>query len=306
MKPTLRRLTGDRQIDEIMRAFIGALEAALPNRILSVSLSGSMANGTAVAASDIDGVVVLGGSIADNDIARFAEIVQDCSLDAGVHLDFALRSQDALLSQGELPAKRASRTLIYGDDSSTAVPAMSIGQYILLVMRGSFSCLRHFRGLTGQLHYPLPYPDPEGEFFGYERRGYRSLTGWDEPGTKALVNGLTLASTTIVGIRTGHGVVSRHDSVTAYRERIGDRWSRLIESAYARCRAVWGYRVPRAPADRAELRRLCAQVPAFENYYLRVCHEHLRVELSSHDAGRRLQAQETLALLDFGGGTSVE
>lgn len=298
MQITLLRSMGSPRVDEIVCSFIAALEAALPGRVRGTWLSGSVADGTAVSGSDVDGLVVFKGTLSDEEAERFSQVERDCSRAAGVLLDFLPKGEDALIAQGELPAKRASRTLAYGDDPAVPIPAMSVETYTHLMMRGSFTCLRHFRGSPRTLRYPLTSPDPEGEFLGYERRGFRDLDGWRLPGTKALVNGLTLAASTIVGIRTGHGVVSRRESVTAYRERIGDQWTGLIEEMYDWCRTRWGYQVPEDVADRAHLRRLCQHVLPFENYYLGVCRDHLTRQLS--DDALRCQALETMQRLDFG------
>jgi hypothetical protein len=300
MNISLLRSTGSSRIDEIVCSFIAALEAALPGRVRGISLSGSVANGTSVSGSDVDGLLVFKGALADEEAERFSQVARDCSRAAGVLLDFLPRGEDALIAQGELPAKRASRTLIYGEEPVNPIPPMSVETYTHLMMRGSFLCLQHVHGSTQTLRYPLDYPDPEGEFFGYERRGFRDLDGWRLPGTKALVNGLTLAASTIVGIRTGHGVVSRRESVTAYRERIGDQWTGLLEEIYDQCRTRWGYLVPEDAADRARLRRLCEQVLPFENHYLQVCREHLTRQLSGDDHAMREPAGETLRQLDFG------
>jgi hypothetical protein len=295
----LRRSTGDQYIDEILRSFIAALKGELPGRIRGVSLSGSLANGSAVPGSDVDGLVLFKGRLADDEAARFTQIMRSCSRRADVLLDFLPKGEDALMAVGELPAKTASRTLISGDDPADPIPPMSVASYTHLMMRGSFSCMRHPRGSAKLLRYPLDFPDPESEFFGYERRGFRDVDGWRLPGTKALVNGLTLAASALVGIRTGHGVVSRRESVSAYRERIGDRWTGLLESIYDRCRAVWGYTVPDDLADRAELRQLCSQVLEFENHYLRVCQEHLTGQIAGNDPALREQARETMEQADI-------
>lgn len=301
MNVALLRSTGRPRIDEILGGFIAALEAALPGRVRGISLSGSVANGTAVSGSDVDGLILFKGTLDDDEAARFSQVARLCSRRSGLLLDFLPKGEDALVAQGELPAKRASRTLIYGEEPPIPVPAMPVEVYTHLMMRGSFQCLRHFRGSPETLSCPLAYPDPDGEFFGYEQRGLRDHGGWRLPGTRALANGLTLAASTLIGIRTGHGVVSRRESVSAYRERIGDQWSDLLEEIYVRCRSSWDYRVPDDAEGRARLRRLCERVLPFENHYLQMCREHLKRQLAGDDSTLREQARESMRLLSFGG-----
>lgn len=115
------------------------------------------------------------------------------------------------------------------------------------------------RGGQSPLAVPLSYPDPAGEFFGYERHGLRSFAGWDLPGTKAVVGGATLAATTLVAITTGQGIVRAGDAITAYRASIRDDWSAWLEQLYECCKRSWAHQILAGAEERRQLRELCRQ-----------------------------------------------
>jgi hypothetical protein len=110
--------------------------------------------------------------MSDRETSRFHKLRRYGSVLAGRFLDFAPVSEEELFSRGRLPAKTASFVLIAGEDTRDRWPAESAAAHLHYPMRGSYFYLGHFRGSQGPLTYPLTYPDPDGEFFGYERRGY--------------------------------------------------------------------------------------------------------------------------------------
>lgn len=129
-------------------------------------------------------------------------------------------------------------------------------------MEDSWFYLAHLHGGSFPLRYPLAYPDPDGEFFGYERNGLKTLQGWNRPGTKALVGGVTLAASTLVGIRTGVAIVRSVDSVTAYQVKISDASAPWIVVLYRQAKQHWSYLIPPDPAERRVLRDVCARTLA--------------------------------------------
>jgi len=282
--------TTDRSLAEVL----ARLEAAFPDRVRSFYLSGSVVDLTSVGTSDIDGLVLLKDSATEEEHARFADVVRECSLSHRVLFDFALRGEMELLAEGELPAKKAARVLLAGEDIRDRIPEMPVEQYARLTMRGSLFYLRHMRGSQAPLRRPLTYPDADGEFFGYERDGLRGLHGWSGSGTKALLGGLTLAATTLVAIQAGVGVASRRESVLAYSALVGGEWSAFLLEVYARCRGEWGYLIPESSADRAQLREMCRRVVAFENHYVSVSREYLCRQVAQ---GGNAQLAELLAQL---------
>lgn len=91
------------------------------------------------------------------------------------------------------------------------------------------------------------------------------------------------------------------DSVTAYREKIGDAWSPWIAELYQQAKQHWAYLVPADPSERRVLRDICARTLAFENQYLLACRDYLEAERRQPDPERRRLAADGLSKVDFRG-----
>lgn len=295
----LSQSTGAAHIDDLLVAYLTQLNERFSDRLRSVYLVGSVADGTADQMSDVDGIAVLTGLPSSEHQQIFKLTTSDWSARSNTLLDLVLQGDEHLFTRGALPKKAASWVLIYGEEIRDRIPPLSVEQYTDAIMRGSFSCLRHTRGAPDALTYPLTYPDPDGEFFGYERNGFREFDGWRSAGTKALVNTVSLATTTVVAMRTGYCATSRRDSFVAYRERIGGRWAPFLENLHALCRNAWSYRVPEDVEGRRQLRRICHDVLEFENEYLLACIRYLRSQRSPEADGMAARAAETLVQIRY-------
>jgi hypothetical protein len=101
------------------------------------------------------------------------------------------------------------------------------------------------RKAAEHLTFPLSYPDPDGEFFGYDQWGlfYGDPYGYG-PGIRTLVNAVTMNATAIVALKAGQQVGKKSLSVGAYRRYVGDEWSDFLEQVYTTCKAQWQYQLP--------------------------------------------------------------
>src|SRR5262249_16791240 len=128
-------------------------------------------------------------------------------------------------------------------------------------------CTSILRG-CGNLALPLCYPDPNGEFFGYDRV---CIPAWYPVGTthgfKELIAAVTRISTCLIAARTGHVVVGKAASVANYRELIGDEWSAFLGHLLEEVRHS-NYCVPDSHEHRATLRELCRLTLGWENAFL--------------------------------------
>jgi hypothetical protein len=142
---------------------------------------------------------------------------------------------------------------------------------------------------------PLTYPDPAGEFYGYERK---RIAAWYpvevESGTKELVTGMVRATTAVLALQAGEYVVGRADAVELYAAIIGDEWSEYLQTLYGRCKRQWQYRVPVDRRDRALLQELCHRTLDFENHYFALYRTYLLGPLASSESGDCLFAAEQL------------
>ncbi len=121
--------------------------------------------------------------------------------------------------------------------------------------------------------YPLMYPDPAGEYYGYERWGTYLGERTFGPGVRSLVTSVTLIASCCVMMESGQLVASKQESVLAYQTYVGDEWTEFVGQVYAQCKQDWHYQLPRTAKARSVFRCLCAKMLDFENHFLGHCRQ---------------------------------
>jgi len=265
--------TGDQRADTLLQGTIGVVETCFPGRIRGYYLVGSYANGSAVASSDLDIVVVFKHAFEGDEQARCRHLTHHCSLISPIRLDLAPRCEAELFQTGSVSLKLASQ-LLYGEDIRAVVPIEPLDEYLPQVLFGFFFYTALLRGEPEHLMYPLDYPDSHAPFYGYERWGL-FLADQLAVGLRTLVNSMTLAATFLVGVHAARHVGSKRDAIEAYKVTIADSWTGLLQDVYSMCKQRWAYRVPETPADQADLRQLCQRILGFENYILDQCRGYI-------------------------------
>ncbi len=264
-------------IDRILREIIEVVERHLPGRIRGYYLVGSYAVGEAVATSDIDMLVVFKNSLDSEEKQRFAPIVEECKPLSPVAVDLTPVGEAQLFRVGGVRFQTAS-LLMYGEDIRAAVPKKPIEAHIRDSMYAQYRLLARVRGNPPILTFPLDYPDPTGEFYGYDCRQMCLLDGTSHAGIKDLVLNVLCPAEALILLKAGNYVVGgnwKSECVTQYRIWINDEWTELVQAMNEFCRKQWAYLVPAAAADRQYLRRLCEQALGFENHFLARYKEYL-------------------------------
>jgi hypothetical protein len=110
---------------------------------------------------------------------------------------------------------------------------------------------------------PLEYPDPAGEFFGYDGR-IRSVVLSPQQPLRGLVALVARTAIAFVAVRSGKFCTSREEYLRLFREAASGPSAELVEHVVRRCRGDWRYEVPTEPGSRAELCDMCREVLEFE------------------------------------------
>ena len=284
--------TGIAAIDRIIRGIVTLFEASFAGRVRGYYLLGSYADGSAVAISDVDLILLFADALTPAERARALRLIDGCALLSPTRLDITLADEATITSEVVL---LRDGLLVYGADTRASLPLPPLVDYT----RETLDAARHFvrRILRGveRLDYPLAYPDPTGEFFGYDTI---RIPEWYPPetqrGLKELVTTVTRMARASLALRAGRYSGSKGGSAAAYRDAIGDEWSDLVEGIYTNGKLRWGYAVPTAPEERRVLRDLCRQMLAFENAFLARYRAYLLDLLRSDDAHERAYARATL------------
>jgi Nucleotidyltransferase domain len=284
--------TGNSRVDECLRAFIALIEVVFPQRMRAYYLLGSYADNTAVPTSDVDLFVVSKEPLNPAEHELYGRIAHQCSLLAGILFQTGVVDEAHL---GGRPDLATSRLFVYGEDVGDRIPPLQPGDSARKALSSAVHVLCELHDQPPPLAVPLTYPDPEGEFFGYERNGMPAPGGWNGPGTKKLINAVSMAAGALVAIQCGQAVMRRSDCVAMYRSQVGDVWSDFVEQVCAFRTPETGYAMPVDGDQRKRLRRFCAEMPAFENHFLQRYGEYLLAQLDSRDDVQKRWAVEQLA-----------
>ena len=79
-----------------------------------------------------------------------------------------------------------------------------------------------------------------------------------------------------------------------YKKYINDEWTVLLEAAFEKIRKQWEYQIPENRDERQQLREICRQALAFENYFLIIYKDFLLTELRDAEDKDKLLAVKRL------------
>lgn len=285
--------TGSVRIDGALRALVAACAVALPGRLRAAYVTGSYADESALASSDLDIALVLAGCVAAEERGATERVIEAVAQQCGVELDASVISEDEL-ARGVSPLLKLGGRCVWGEDRREAMPLIPIEQWARERMHAAFWLIVNIFGRPTPAMLPLGYPAAADEFFGYTRRTVRLPDGREVPCTRDLIRVTGWAATALVALRGRAYIARKREMPAAYRQHIGDKHAALHEELARWCRAEWGYLLPKNAADRAWLRELCARTLAFENRFLAEYREWVLGELRGADAEARQAARRML------------
>jgi hypothetical protein len=279
--------TENERANLVLRATIGIFVQAFPGQIRACYIEGSYADQSAVFTSDIDLVIVLKGD-ASGELERAEALAQHCCVLSAVELDIGVADENKLAA-GVPPYFKMGSMLVYGEDIRNSLPLVPLSQWTRDRMHSSLWRTVHLFNRPVVIRYPLDYPDPTGEFYGYDLRKLRLPGGEEVNCTRDLIRLTGWSATALLAYRAGRYVTRKSECHRAYQESFQDEWGQLLEDIYVYCRGKWRYLLPTDPAERSKLREICARTLAFENYFLLIYKEFLLSELQAEDEeGRRM------------------
>jgi hypothetical protein len=287
--------TGHQQVDEVICGMIGVFEMLFPNRIRCYYLVGSYVDDSATPVSDIDIRIIFKGAFEPGEEERMLQVRHYCRLMSPIALDCPLLSEERIWHDEkwlhEPLGIQSDGRLLFGEDIRHTFTEPDFGAYLENVTAVPVNRFARIRSQS-PLVFPLNYPDPDGEFYGYD-----DWIGPDwarEASIKGLVHMVGFAATCLIGFQSGRMVTKKSEWLDIYKESINDEWTPLLEAIYTRCKEDWSYRIPDNEAERGYLRELCRQVLGFENYYLTQYRVFLQGKLEAGDGREQAFAQKRL------------
>lgn len=285
----------------LLRSVVGAFEAAFPGRVRGYYLAGSYAEGTSTPTSDVDIDIIFraDGRRVRHEGLRSAQLlnsliaISPIELNAGCTWERELLASvapDAVVDDGSIPRRvylKLAKPLLYGQDIRDRVTLPSLEAWTHWLFQDVLWYMGQLREGAWELSYPLAYPAPGGEFFGYDGTSRRGRDGTMYRSTRGLVRTVHQAACALIALRSDHYVVRKDEVARSYREAVGDEWSAHIEEVDRVCRVENDYLVPLDHRARHRLRDVCGASLAFENYVIDVARVHARkvVETRLHSTG---------------------
>lgn len=253
--------------DQLIEAVLNLIDLFFPERVRACYLIGSYGDGTAVPHSDLDLIVIFKGQCLPGEADRLRQLRQIASQLTGMRLDLAPRCEAHLLTNGSTGLKLGGK-LVFGDDIRTQIPWEPIEQYQQDARQAFLNYQHDIRGKSDAILRPVTAPDPDGEFFGYERFGIWHGGDQFEPGTRLLINLVCIGATVSLAYLHGARAGSKRQAIKLYQELIGDEWSNWLAELYQLAKVDLGYEIPADTAVRHQLRQLIQKTPNFENLIL--------------------------------------
>jgi hypothetical protein len=269
------------------------LRTAFPGRIRSLYLLGSRALGREIASSDIDLAVVFREEAGPDNRRELAQWVEGERQGGGPPLDAAVL-ETRELADGVRPYLKIAR-LLAGEEVLRDLPLKPLPELVAYLAHLAAHFIWAVHGRPAQLRYPLDYPDPAGEFFGYERQGIRTGDNQYVPGFAQLVNSVTCVATFRLAHLGGKIIYNKSMAPGTYARCFpDDPWVGLVRDVYDLGRVRWQGEIPPDGPDRRRLAELGHETLAFENEGLGACLRLLPGWVALEDPDLRKRARSII------------
>jgi hypothetical protein len=281
-----------------LAALYAHLQQRFPQRIVGAYLFGSQADATAVDTSDIDFCLVVDSPDRNELLADVRDEGLSFAREKRIaRLDLIVFDKHKLLADGQFRIKSCSQHA-FGEDIRSAMPDLPFDAYLRAYSHAPIVYMVNVLRRAEWVSWPVGYPDPAGPYFGYDMNRFPPTL---EPvaNIKALVSTVCWIASVLVSFRSGQSVASTREAVIRYRAVIDDAWAPFVEEVHSFGKYTLGYLVPTSDEDQARLRRICAEMPDFENHYLDHYRDYLLAEARSRDHGARLGAAQRFAEVRF-------
>lgn len=214
----LHNTTGSERVDTVLRGIIGIYEAVFPGRVRGYYLEGGYADGVGIATSDIDLEIVFKDELQEDERSKAPQIGESCALLSAVELDCSITDEKEL-SSGVVPIFKKS-VPIYGEDVRGKFPLMSLDKWTTSRMHAAYWLTINIYHRPESAIYPLTYPDPDGEFYGYDNRTLRLPDGSEVNCTRNLVRTTGWIASALLAYKAGKMLATKRECFQLHHEHL--------------------------------------------------------------------------------------
>ncbi len=296
MNIQLLHTIGKSYVDETVADVVQQFEQAFPARVRGYYLLGSYADGCAVVGSDIDMYVLFKETfLTSKEAIQAKQLAATCAKKCILRLDISVVDEQTLPNYQSIMrvALKRNSILYFGEDTRPSMTLPDRAAYTRDITDGVIEFLLYLHR-SKSVTYPVSYIDPNGEFYGYDNMTKLSfdVAALYYPPAKAdnvyyaireLVECACRMASALLVFKTGTFVGMKRTSAEAYNKEIHDEWSPFLAAMFEKGKMQWMYGIPEREEEQAELRELCRQMLAFENYYLQHYRTYLLALLASED-----------------------
>ncbi|MEM9908903.1 MAG: hypothetical protein AAF921_28240 [Cyanobacteria bacterium P01_D01_bin.44] len=299
---TLAYSTSFPKIDQILQGVIEIYQKVFPGRIRGYYLQGSYGSKSSIPNSDLDLYVIFKENFHNpEEVIKAASLGQSCAQISSVLLEIKPGSEAALSRSEQAGIAlnfKHSTQFLYGQDIRDRVPTPSSADWLRWAMHAPQTSLLVTRAAEC-LTFPLDYPDPQAEFYGYEHQTMPGTDGIEQPSSKWLISTVSWIATALVALKTAQYVGSKREAVELYKTYINDEWTNLIEQVYELCRNRWHYMIPTQEADRQTLRSMCQDALRLSNSFLSRYRRFILRELDEKQPKHQMLTLKMLARIIY-------
>ena len=282
----------------LLYKIVDSFTSAFPERICATYIQGSYADDTQIETSDIDLLIIFKDSFQHDEQQRAESLIQQYVAESTFELDIELVYEQSLV-EGISPTFKYGSRLLSGEDIRDNFPLVSLKTWTRDRMHSSLWRTAHLFHRSGSIAYPLNYPDPQSEFYGYDARLLKLPDGRKVHCTRDLIRLVGWSATAILAYKKGVYVARKSECHTLYKAHFDDEWGKLLQDVYELCREKWNYLIPEDEDERRLLRNICERTLMFENHFLRIYKEFVIEELRGDDEQGRREAEQVLLRVDY-------
>jgi len=289
----LVNLTHNNPVNAILQNIVETFETKFPERIRAYYVEGSYADASNVTTSDLDVLLVCKERFEDNEAQKAEQLARTCEAESRLELDIEWIDEQSL-AHGVSPTLKLGSSFIYGEDIRDTLSLMPIEEWTRDRMHSSLWRTVHLCNRPSLVRYPLTYPDPQGEFCGYDARMLRLPNGQEVHCTRDLIRLTSWSATAMIAFKAGRYVARKSECHKMYQACFDDEWGQLLQDIYELCRGQWNYFIPYDLKERKRLRAMCERTLGFENHFLQIYKEFILTELYDTDEKGVQQALSVL------------